>query len=73
MTTEVLRPHAEEEYATELGALAEADDRARPPAWGLSPAAGVTYRHGGGRGRHPRDRPGPVAARRTRDGVDLGE
>ena len=47
MTTEVLRPHAEEEHAGELAALAAADDRARPPAWLLSPAAVVTYLLGG--------------------------
>src|SRR6266536_4685770 len=47
MTTEILRPHAEDEYAGELAALAAADDRARPPAWQLSPAAVVTYLLGG--------------------------
>src|SRR4051812_44928558 len=45
--TEVLRPHAETEYAGELAALAAADDRARPPAWLMSPAAVVTYLLGG--------------------------
>jgi MoxR-like ATPase len=47
MTTEVLRPHAETEYAAELAALKAADDRPRPPAWLLSPAAVVTYLLGG--------------------------
>jgi MoxR-like ATPase len=40
---QVLRPHAEDEYALELAALADADDRPRPPGWRLSPAAVVAY------------------------------
>ncbi|WP_020660283.1 ATP-binding protein [Amycolatopsis benzoatilytica] len=47
MTSPVLRPHAEQEYAGELAALAAADDRARPPSWRLSPWAVVTYLLGG--------------------------
>src|SRR3954462_1382154 len=47
MTTEVLRPHAEVEYAEELAALTSVDDRPRPPAWLLSPSAVVTYLLGG--------------------------
>lgn len=47
MTTEVLRPHAEVEYADELLALEAADDKPRPPAWQLSPSAVVTYLLGG--------------------------
>ncbi|MEM1332168.1 MAG: AAA family ATPase [Actinomycetota bacterium] len=43
----VLRPHAEHQYATELRALAAADDRARPPGWVLSPWAVVEYLMGG--------------------------
>ncbi len=43
----VLRPHAEEEYAHELDALARADDHPRPPQWRLSPWAVVTYVLGG--------------------------
>ena len=43
----VLRPHAEHEFAGELAALAEADDRERPPRWRLSPWAVVTYLLGG--------------------------
>jgi MoxR-like ATPase len=43
----LLRPHAEQAYATELAALAAADDRARPPSWRLSPQAVVTYLLGG--------------------------
>jgi MoxR-like ATPase len=39
----LLRPHAEQEYAVELGALAAADDRPRPPSWKLSPWAVVSY------------------------------
>ncbi len=42
-----LRPHAEEEYASELAALAAADDHPRPPQWRLSPWAVVTYVLGG--------------------------
>ncbi|WP_033294336.1 ATP-binding protein [Amycolatopsis jejuensis] len=47
MTSTVLRPHAEQEYAGELAALAAADDRAKPPSWRLSPWAVVTYLLGG--------------------------
>ncbi|RZQ61333.1 ATP-binding protein [Amycolatopsis suaedae] len=47
MTTDVLRPHAEQDHAAELAALAAADDRPRPPAWKLSPWAVVTYLLGG--------------------------
>jgi MoxR-like ATPase len=43
----VLRPHAEQEYAHELDALALADDHPRPPQWRLSPWAVVTYVLGG--------------------------
>ncbi len=44
---EVLRPHAEQQHAAELAALAAADDRPAPPAWRLSPWAVVTYLLGG--------------------------
>jgi len=43
----VLRPHAEQEYAAELAALADLDDRPRPPGWTLSPWAVVRYVMGG--------------------------
>lgn len=43
----VLRPHAEQEYADELAALAVGDDRPRPPNWRMSPWAVVTYLLGG--------------------------
>ncbi|WP_211290813.1 ATP-binding protein [Kineococcus xinjiangensis] len=43
----MLRPHAEQQFAAELAALAASDDRPRPPAWRLSPAAVVTYLLGG--------------------------
>ena len=43
----VLRPHAEEEHADELEALAKADGHPRPPHWQLSPWAVVTYLLGG--------------------------
>ena len=45
--TDLLRPHAEQEFAGELAALAAADDRPRPPSWRLSPQAVVTYLLGG--------------------------
>ncbi len=44
----VLRPHAEEQYAAELAALAKDDDRPRPPGWRMSPQAVVTYLLGDG-------------------------
>ncbi|GAA2727140.1 AAA family ATPase [Actinocorallia aurantiaca] len=44
---EVLRPHAEQEYAQELARLAELDERPRPPGWKLSPWAVTTYLLGG--------------------------
>jgi MoxR-like ATPase len=43
----VLRVHAEQEYADELIALADTDDRPRPPSWRLSPWAVTTYILGG--------------------------
>ena len=49
--TAVLRRHAEQEYAEELAALAEADDRPRPPSWKLSPWAVRTYLLGRQAGR----------------------
>jgi MoxR-like ATPase len=45
--TEILRPHAEQQYAAELVALAAGDDRPRPPNWQRSPWAVVTYLLGG--------------------------
>ena len=45
--TQILREHAEQEYADELAALAIADDRPRPPQWRLSPWAVTTYLLGG--------------------------
>jgi MoxR-like ATPase len=42
-----IRPHAEEQYAGELKALAAADTRPRPPNWRLSPWAVATYLMGG--------------------------
>ncbi len=47
MTAELLRPHAEQVYASELEALAKADDKPKPPSWRLSPQAVVTYLLGG--------------------------
>ncbi len=45
--TGVLREHAEDAYADELGALSAADDLPRPPGWRLSPRAVRTYVLGG--------------------------
>ena len=45
--TAVLREHAEQQFAAELTALAEADDRPRPPNWKLSPWAVRSYLLGG--------------------------
>jgi len=45
--TQVLRRHAEQEYADELTQLREADDRPRPPNWRLSPWAVKLYLLGG--------------------------
>jgi MoxR-like ATPase len=45
--TEVLRRHAEQQYAEELSELARSDDRPRPPSWKLSPWAVKTYLLGG--------------------------
>lgn len=45
--TELLRPHAEQEFATELAAIARIDDRQRPTTWKLSPWAVVLYVMGG--------------------------
>ena len=45
--SEVLRRHAEQQYAGELAALLESDDRPRPPSWKLSPWAVKTYLLGG--------------------------
>ncbi len=42
-----LRLHAEQQFAAELAALAEVDDRPRPPNWKLSPWAVKTYLLGG--------------------------
>lgn len=47
VNTDILRPHAEQLYAHELTALADTDDRPRPPHWNLSPTAVVTYLLGG--------------------------
>jgi MoxR-like ATPase len=44
---EILRQHAEQQFAAELEALARNDARARPPRWRLSPWAVATYLLGG--------------------------
>jgi MoxR-like ATPase len=45
--TQLLREHAEQQYADELAALARQDTRQRPPSWKLSPWAVATYILGG--------------------------
>jgi MoxR-like ATPase len=45
--TEILRAHAEQQFADELAALAKTDSHARPPNWLLSPWAVMTYVMGG--------------------------
>ncbi len=45
--TNVIRAHAEQQYAEELSALAAVDTRPRPPSWRLSPCAVATYILGG--------------------------
>jgi MoxR-like ATPase len=45
--SQILREHAEQQYAAELAALEQADTRARPPSWRLSPWAVATYVLGG--------------------------
>src|SRR5678815_407672 len=45
--TEVLRQHAEQQFAEELHELARADSRPRPPNWQLSPWAVAKYVLGG--------------------------
>lgn len=45
--TNLLREHAEHQYADELEALARIDTRPRPPNWKLSPWAVLTYVLGG--------------------------
>lgn len=45
--SDVIRLPAEQQFAEELAALAQADDRERPPNWKLSPWAVATYLLGG--------------------------
>lgn len=47
MDNNILRPHAETQYASELQALSEVDTRPRPPQWLRSPWAVVTFLMGG--------------------------
>ena len=44
---DVVRRHAEDQFATELAALRAVDDKPRPPKWNLSPWAVATYVLGG--------------------------
>ena len=45
--TDLLRQHAEQQFAQELAELAGVDSRQRPPNWQLSPWGVVTYLLGG--------------------------
>jgi len=47
MQKEILRPHVEESYAQELGALIAQDQRPKPENWQMSPWAVVKYIMGG--------------------------
>ena len=47
MSNNILRQHAEKQYAKELKALKKADDRQVPTNWAMSPWAVVTYIMGG--------------------------
>ncbi len=47
MDNQLLRQHAEQEFAEELAVLTQMDDRPRPPNWKLSPWAVTTYVMGG--------------------------
>ncbi len=44
---QILRQHAEQEYAEELQTVAKFDKRQRPPNWRMSPWAVATYILGG--------------------------
>lgn len=45
--SEILRQHAEQQFAEELSQLAKTDKKQRPPNWNLSPQAVCTYILGG--------------------------
>ena len=45
--SEILRQHAEQQFAEELSQLANSDKKQRPPNWNLSPQAVSTYILGG--------------------------
>lgn len=47
VNTEILRQHAEQQYATELEELAKVDTKQRPPNWSMSPWAVSKYILGG--------------------------
>jgi MoxR-like ATPase len=47
MNENILRPHAEQEYAQELARLEQTDTNPKPPNWKLSPWAVATYILGG--------------------------
>ena len=63
--TDVIRAHAEHQFAAELAALAEKDPRPRPPMWKLSPWAVVTYLMGGTAPNGTVITPKYIGARRT--------
>jgi hypothetical protein len=45
--SQILRQHAEQQFAEELDALKKVDTRERPANWALSPWAAATYLMGG--------------------------
>jgi MoxR-like ATPase len=47
LTEDIVRRHAEDEFAEELDQLATVDDRTRPPSWRMSPWAVTEYLLGG--------------------------
>jgi len=51
MDKEILRPHAEDAFASELKALAKIDNKPKPKNWQLSPWAVLTYLMGGKAGK----------------------
>ena len=61
----VLREHAEQQFAEELGEIAKADARTRPPNWKMSPWAVATYLLGGKLGNGFEVTPKYIGSRRV--------
>jgi len=62
---EIVRQHAEREFAEELDQLAVLDDRPRPPSWRLSPWAVSVYLLGGRLANHVEITPKYIGDRRV--------